>query len=206
MALLGWADERYDLYLASGQILARGIFSGFKDPVLLGNLLEATMKWHGKSVYLSGDRLTQGAVETLIQILACYAGHRLCRQGSYLERRRYLGCHLAGVGLLGCSLALIKDGHRFWFHFFDKDPRRARIYRLNRQRLLLSQQSARLCPAFPDDVETIVSHLNVMIDLEDDYQARFWKAAPNNSIGMTIMPRMIKNYERWMRKRLEARH
>ena len=55
IALLGCADERYDLNLGNGFMLARGIFSELRDPGLLADLLVATNKWREKAVYVSGD-------------------------------------------------------------------------------------------------------------------------------------------------------
>jgi hypothetical protein len=147
--------------------------------------------------------MSRGAVESLAEILKCFAGNQHCQQRERRERLRYLGCHLAGIGLLGCSMALLNCGHRFWFHFFDPAPNN-RLYHLNRPRLLQTLNTSRLCPVFPDDVGTIVTCLPERIDLKNGYQSRFWMAARHNTNGMTVMPRNMERYERWLRSRLEA--
>jgi hypothetical protein len=204
IALLGCADERYDLNLGNGFMLARSIFSEFRDPGLLADLLAATNKWREKAVYFSGGRLSVGAVESLAEILKCFARDQHCQQRERLERLRYLGCHLAGIGLLGCSMALLNSGHQFWFHFFDPAPNSNRLYQLNKSRLLQTLNASRLCPVFPDDVGTIVACLPERIDLNNGYQSRFWIETQHNTNGMTVMPRNMERYERWLRSRLEA--
>jgi hypothetical protein len=190
--------------LADGEGIARGIFSVFKAPELLADLLEATRKWRGKAVYLSGERMSPGAIESLAHILKCFVRDRRCQHGNRIIRLQHLGCHLAGIGLLGCSKALLKAGHRFWFHFFDATPQIAGTYHLDRQGLRQSLKTARLCPSFPGNVDTILARLPESVDLNNQFQSRFWMKARGNNTSVGIMPRNMQSYEKWMRCRLEA--
>jgi hypothetical protein len=204
MALLNFADERYDIHLVNGGALSRGLFSAIEDPQLLADLLKATHAWKGKAVYLSGERLSPGAVESLAQILSCYAWDRRCQQGGRRQRLGCLGCHLAGIGLLSFDRASLNTGHRFWFHFYEADRRDTGTYRLNRPRLIQTQNAPRLCPAMPADWEGIVSRLPERLDLQNPDQGRVWMAARDHAGGLAVVPRSEKRYGIWMRHRLEA--
>ena len=199
--------ERYDLILENGKTVARGIFDSEAELPDLIRLIDRVKGWSGAVIYCNGQELDTGGARKILKTLKCAAAHDPpCRSSNRLKRHLFLGCHLSRIGLLGFSHQTLMKQARYWFSFFTHESWRS--YRLKKDALQEAVKSADFCPLFPDDAQTIIDRLPMILDLDqkrvlalwvrpkERYQTRWLSRFP------PVVPRSEKTYEKEMRNLL----
>jgi len=204
--------ESYDLLLANGKTLHRGLFEKNKKHFkALLDILPLIQGWKELAVYVSGQLMTPDQVFLLSKIIKCafYQSHRRCRSNSQ-SRWQQLGCHLpkCRIGLLGFNFH--KCRNPYWFSFFqkaDEGSRSSTLFVLNKKKLKESLcRTADLCPHYPEEVFAILEKLPDTLDLSNYNEFHMWTQSKRNVYVMyrkhfkTLVPRNPMKYEKWAKE------
>lgn len=209
LGLLGAADERYDLVMADGRTVARGIFRIKDHAARLAVLTGIACRWKSTRVYVNGRLYNSSETDRLRGLLNCADQHRPCASTPRKMRLAFLGCHLEKIGFLAYTRERLEKGRVYWFSYYRCMPGHSRKFILDCASLRNQFCSRRCCPYFPPETDSLIDSLPGVIDLSTVRAINTWGLSKGRTprrqtkLLPQVVPYNEQRYRQFMRKLID---